>query len=468
MNRTFIRRSLVSGAALLCSLLFAAPSRAATTAAAAPARPNIILIMADDLGYETLGSYGSASYRTPRLDRLAAQGLQFSHCYSQPLCTPSRIQIMTGRYNVRNYTQFGDLLPKEKTFGNYLREKGYATCIAGKWQLGGDRHTVADFGFDRHCLWWLERRSQRYFEFGEFIVDRVARTGKPDEYGPNVINDYVLDFITQHAGKAQPFFCYYPMLLTHAPMSPTPRTILPADADKALKTKGRKAGPRAKADVATETADEDGERGGDPRYFPDMVAYMDELVGRVVDRLDALGIRDNTLLIFTGDNGTNTKVSSRMQDGSVIRGAKGRTTAAGMHVPLLISWPAVVKPGRIADSLVDFSDFLPTLCELAGYGPQEIPEGDGISLVPLLRGDRTGARDWSYCWYSSDGTKAKAAKFARTLRYKLYADGRFFDLEHDALEQQPLNGSSITVDLERIRTRLRGILDRYDVIEAAR
>jgi len=453
-------RTLILAAGFLATLL---PATAAPAA-----RPNIILIMADDLGYETLSCYGSASYRTPRLDRLAAEGLQFTYAYAQPLCTPSRLQIMTGKYNVRNYTQFGDMLPKEKTIGNHLRDRGYATAIVGKWQLGGDRATIAEFGFDRHCLWWLERRSPRYFEFGEFIVDRVPRAGKPGEYGPDAMNDYALAFISQHAGKPQPFFLYYPMLLTHAPMSPTPRTILTAESEKAPPKKSRPRTKEQRGAAATTAADGDGERGGDPRYFADMVGYMDELVGRVVDRLDALGIRDNTLLIFTGDNGTNTKVASRMQDGTVIQGAKGRTTEAGMRVPLLVSWPGVVAPGRIDDRLVDFSDVLPTLCELAGFGTKEMPPGDGISLAPLLRGDRTGGRDWSYCWYSSDGTPAKAAKFARTIRHKLYADGRFFDLAQDALEQSPLAPPQLTPELATVRTRLRGILDRYDEVEAAR
>jgi arylsulfatase A len=445
---------------VVCGFLFTLP---ATGSLCAASRPNVILIMADDLGYETLGCYGSASYRTPRLDRLASEGLLFSHAYAQPLCTPSRLQIMTGKYNVRNYTQFGDMLPKEKTIGNHLRDRGYSTAIAGKWQLGGDRTTIAEFGFDRYCLWWLERRSQRYFDFGEFIQDGVARTSKPGEYGPDVMNDYVLDFITQHAGKAQPFFCYYPMLLTHAPMSPTPKSVRTASDAAAPK---RKAARTKKSDGAADA--DDGERGGNPRYFPDMVAYMDELVGRVIDRLEKLGIRDNTLLIFTGDNGTNTKVVSRMKDGSLIEGAKGRTTEAGMHVPLLISWPAVVKPARIDDRLVDFTDFLPTFCQLAGLGPKEMPESDGISLLPLLQGEKAGARDWSYCWYSSDGAKAKAAKFARTIRYKLYADGRFFDLQRDSLEQHPLKDASVTAELGAVRTRLKTILDRYDAVEASR
>ena len=458
--RTLFRLCGVVGGGLLLASLSGATACAA--AASAPkSRPNIILILADDLGYEGLSCYGSASGQTPRLDRLAAQGLQFTHCYAQPLCTPSRLQLMTGSYNVRNYTQFGDMLPNEKTFGNYLRERGYATCIAGKWQLGGDRHTIAEFGFDLHLLWWLEKRTQRYRNVGDLIQDRAVRPGKPGEYGPDVVNDYVLEFITQQTKQGQPFFCYYPMMLPHAPMSPTPKS------DRA-KVEASAPMPKAPKAADGDAAADDGEKGGDPRYFPDMVNYMDGLVGRVVDRLDELGIRENTLLIFTGDNGTNTRVTTRMKDGSLIHGGKGRTTDAGTRVPLLISWPGVVQPGRVEDSLVDFTDFLPTLCQIAGYASSEIPKGDGISLLPLLRGDRTAARDWSYCWYSSDGTPAKARKYARTLRYKLYADGRFFDLAHDSLEKNPLPAAQITAALRPIHTRLKTILDRYDAIEAKR
>src|SRR5690606_6187989 len=121
-----------------CLLAFAFAGRATAAAATTgrPTPPNVILIMADDLGAEALGSYGAADYRTPHLDRLAAEGLRFTHCHSQPLCTPSRVQLMTGKYNVRNYTTFGRLDPGERTFGHDLRALGYATAIAGKWQLG--------------------------------------------------------------------------------------------------------------------------------------------------------------------------------------------------------------------------------------------------------------------------------------------------------------------------------------------
>lgn len=414
-----------------------AVSRAAEPAAS-PSRPNIVLILADDLGYEALSCYGSASYHTPNLDRLAASGMQFMHAYSQPVCTPSRIQLLTGQYNVRNYLRFGEMRPDEKTLGNFLQDRGYATCIAGKWQLGGDRNTIANFGFERYLLWWLEKKTWRYLNPGDFIQDGVTRHGRAGEYGPDVMCDYALNFIGEHAKQERPFFCFYPMMLTHAPFTPTPLST--------AKLKGR----------------------SDSQFFADMVFYMDRLVGRVMDKLDELGIRDNTILIFAGDNGTNDEVTSRMTDGSTIRGGKDKPTDAGTRVPLLISWPAVVKPAVIEDSLVDFSDFVPTLCEAAGYAPEELPAGDGISLMPLLHGDRSKARDWSYCWISPSGSKEKAVKFARTVRYKLYPDGRFYDLAQDVLETHPIATADLSDELRAVVARLQEILDRYAVVEAAR
>ena len=125
-------------------------------------QPNIILILADDLGYETLGANGGESYKTPNLDRLAATGMRFEHCHVQPLCTPTRVQLMTGMYNVRNYIDFGTIDPQATTFGNLLKNAGYATGIAGKWQLGRDKDLPQRFGFDEACLWQHTRRPPRY------------------------------------------------------------------------------------------------------------------------------------------------------------------------------------------------------------------------------------------------------------------------------------------------------------------
>jgi|GEM_PF-2152473 len=221
---------------------------------------------------------------------------------------------MTGQYNVRNYTHFGELPPSERTFGNDLREAGYASAIAGKWQLGKDRKLIDQFGFDEHYLWWLERKSWRYGNVGELIQNGEVLPGEKGEYGPDVLNHFVLDFMERHA--AEPFFVYYPMLLPHSPFVPTPNSAGSPDPQDA-----------------------------NPAYFKAMVEYTDELVGRVVDKLDALGLRENTLVIFIGDNGTNSDITSNMIDGRSIQGGKGTMTDAGTRVPMIVNWPGTAPAG---------------------------------------------------------------------------------------------------------------------------
>mgnify|MGYP006413551601 FL=1 len=160
--------------------------------------PNIVFIMADDLGYEGLSCNGSLSYSTPNLDKLAIDGMRFTHCYSQPVCTPTRVQIMTGRYNFRNYKQFGFLDLKEKTFGHYLHEAGYTNCIAGKWQLGNGIEAPFLEGFDEYCLWQIynnvageDMRGSRYadpklYRNGEVINNTAGK------FGPDLCTEFVL------------------------------------------------------------------------------------------------------------------------------------------------------------------------------------------------------------------------------------------------------------------------------------
>ncbi|HUX16493.1 MAG TPA: sulfatase-like hydrolase/transferase, partial [Phycisphaerae bacterium] len=193
--------------------------QAAVEPSAGGRKPNIVLIMADDLGYECIGADGGTSYKTPVLDGLAATGVRFERCYAQPLCTPTRVQLMTGIYNVRNYTHFGNMDPQQTTFANILKNAGYATCITGKWQLGKDANLPKRFGFDEACLWQHLRRPPRYANPGLEINGKAVDYSN-GEYGPDLVNAYALDFITRH--RQQPFFLYYPMILTHDPFQPTP------------------------------------------------------------------------------------------------------------------------------------------------------------------------------------------------------------------------------------------------------
>src|SRR2546427_7108439 len=302
-------------------------------------RPNIILILADDFGYECVGANGGKSYKTPALCRLARQGVRFEHCYAQLLCTPTRVQLMTGMYNVRNYVRFGYMDPGAVTFAQLLRKAGYRTCIAGKWQLEGGAGAPAHFGFDEHLLWHLTAQTPRY---ANPTLEKDGRQIEhhDGEYGPDIVSDFVRDFIRRN--KDGPFLVYYPMILTHPPFEPTPAS---ADWDP----KGRRA-PGGRLD---------------PKYFPDMVAHLDKLVGKISDLLDELGLAERTLLLFTSDNGTVKGISSRLGDREG-KGGKGEMTDAGTRVPLIATWRGVFPAGKVSTDLVDSTDFFPTILDAAG------------------------------------------------------------------------------------------------------
>lgn len=428
---------------LLCAATATTPIEAAGQGAQTR-KTNIILIMADDLGYETIGANGGTSYRTPALDRMAATGARFTHCYAQPLCTPTRVQLMTGQYNVRNYVMFDTLDPRATTFGNLLHQAGYATAIAGKWQLGRDPELPKKFGFDESCLWQHTRRPPRYANPG-LEINGVRKDYANGEYAPDLVNDYALDFITRK--KDGPFLLYYPMILTHDPYQPTPDS---PDWD-----------PKAIGEQVNRNV----------RHFGEMVTYMDKLIGKLVARLDALGIRDNTLILFLGDNGTGRGASSlmgetmggKMGDKS-IRGGKGTTTTYGMHVPLIANWPGKMVAGKVHSDLVDTTDFLPTLLEVAGAKPRAGLKLDGRSFLPQLRGKKGRPRDWIYSWYSPrqlPNTSLTVREFAFNDRYKRYRTGEFFDLGKDVEEKEPLKPASLKGEAAAAAKLLQKALDRY-------
>ncbi len=378
-------------------------------------QPNIIFIMADDLGYEGLSCYGSKSYSTPELDKLAETGIKFEYCYSTPLCTPTRVQLMTGKYNFRNYTEFGSLPPGEFTFGHLFQQAGYRTCVAGKWQLAGringtkyrgEGTLPEDAGFDEHCLWQVKDRGSRYWNP---IIQQNGelRTNLEGQYGPDVFCDYINDFVKRN--KSKPFFVYFPMALTHNPFVPTP--------DSQDKSRGL--------------------NNTDPKYFKDMVEYTDKLVGKIVRNLDELGLRENTMVIFTGDNGTNKHIETQMEN-CAIRGDKGETTDAGTHVPLIINWQGKISPGKICSDLIDFTDFFPTLADVANINLPDDEIFDGRSLLPQLFGEKGNPREWVFCSYQPKWGKWNPQRFVHAKKWKLYDDGRIINLENDPLEKNPV------------------------------
>ena len=405
---------------LLAGLLLA-------SAPAAERKPNVIVILADDLGAECLNSYGGTSYKTPNLSALAKSGIQFQNCFATPLCSPSRVELMTGRYGFRTgWTQLIESgtdeyfdPKKEKTFGSMMKEAGYATGLAGKWQLAQFRkhpNHVRDCGFDEYCCWsWFldGKRTGRYWDPSVW-QDGKERTDTEGNYGPDVFCEWVIDFIKRH--KDGPFFLYYPMVLVHNPFEPTPDS----------------AGDKKKK--------------GGAKDFPDMVAYMDKVVGKVLATLDELKLRENTLVLFTGDNGTTKGVPSKVGDRTVI-GGKSTMLDTGSHVPLIASWPGTTPAGKVLDDLVDFSDVVPTICELTGAKPPPNVPIDGRTFAPQLRGEKGKPREWIFVQLGNH-------RFARDQRWKLHANGKLFDVVADPNEEKPFAAGADPADGAAARAKL--------------
>jgi arylsulfatase A len=346
--------------------------------------PNVVIMLADDLGVECLSTYGGTSLKTPNIDKLANQGMRFTRCFSNPYCSPSRASLLTGRYPFKNgLTTVLDtkakediyLHPHQPSFARQLKQAGYATQLVGKWHLSLEHkhNTINQFGFDHYQAWRIfddqGEKTTRYWtpyllRDGTVIADKIK-----DRYGPDVDLEVYLNFIRSNAEKKQPFLAYYATCLPHFPWEPTPDS-----ADKSYRQpySGHK---------------------GDPKYFPDMVAYLDKHVGRIMQTLEKQGIADNTIVIFLADNGTDRDLVNTWSDGKKVTGGKGTLTDRGTHVPLMVRWPGRIKAGKTCDDLIDFSDLFPTLCELTG-APMPKAEIHGRSFAPQLLGKVSNPRWW--------------------------------------------------------------------------
>ncbi len=346
----------------------------AETLGKAPCRPNVVFILADDLGIGNVGCYGSDRYRTPHLDRLASEGTRFTHCYTASLCGPSRALLMSGRYAFRNGATNQDactnLDPREIVLPRLFRSAGYATACIGKWgQLPGE---PGDHGFDE----WLRfngsgvyanianDKPERYRENG------ADRTLDDAEYMPDVCQQRVLNFLRRH--RSQPFFVYYSLSHVHGRLQPTPD------------------GDPANTDL-----------------MADNIAYMDQLVGGVAAELDALGLGENTLVIFMGDNGTGKGQADRATiRGKALSGTKGTMLEGGGLVPMVARWTGRTPAGRVCDDLVDSTDLLTTFAELTGAALPNMTF-DGRSFGAQLQGRAAKPRTWIFnqlarMWYVRD------------------------------------------------------------------
>jgi len=403
-----------------------APMAKTSAQMAQPRRPNVILILADDVGVEAFHSYGG-EYATPNISRLASEGVTFDRAFSTPLCSPSRTRIMTARENAKNYAAFGYLDPRERTFGNLFRDAGYATGIVGKWQLSGNGFdgrvgiTPQAAGFDESLLWQLQAGTQKG---SRYWGPTLWRNGRPiiaeEGFGPDDMSDYALSFIEKN--KDRPFFLYYPLVLVHDPFVPTPDT---------LQAKGAK-----------------------PR-FGGMMAYMDKLVGQLTDKLRALGLDDDTLIVFTADNGTNRQITSS-RNGVAVSGGKGAPTLTGTHVPMVLRWPGHIAAGTRSAELFDFLDVMPTIAAAAGL---PAPTGiDGVSQWKVATGKAKRARETIFQHYAPQWVFAPA-RFVFDDSRKLYGDGRYVALDYDRDVETEFAPAAMTDAERRHRARLQAVLD---------
>ena len=399
------------------------------------ARPNVVLIMADDVGHEAFGAYGNRHYSTPRIDRLADEGVRFTHAYSHPACTPSRVALMTGKSNVRNYADFGVLLPGQYTIADLFEEAGYATAIAGKWQLHGSSTVAgvpAGAGFDTYCLWSTANTGDSRYWGPSIECDGEIIASTADDYGPDMFTDFLLEFI--ESNRDGPFFAYYPMVLPHAPFVPPPQSSCRGETYQC--------------------------------HYQEMVGRLDYNVGRIHDKLAELELLDTTLVFFTSDNGTPRHVASWFED-ELIYGDKRVPTDGGTRVPLIVRGPGSGggSGGRVLDDLVDFTDFLPTLADAAGVTLPEDNPLDGVSFWDRLQGREGRPREWIHTYYFSDPyvlefdtpSRTHEISYARDRRYKLYGTGELFDVSADRHEVHPLPGGD--EESRAARARLQAALD---------
>ncbi len=379
---------------------------------AVPEKPNILFIMADDVGDQAIGAYGGTSFATPRIDTLAEAGVRFRHAYSFPVCHPTRIAIMTGKYPFRSkYPEWGTFPKQEEAaaIGNALKEAGYATAVAGKWQLATLRDEPDHphrLGFDEYSVFgWHE--GPRYYQPMIYQNGKV-RTDVANRYGPDVYVEFLIDFMKRN--RDEPFFAYYPMALAHDVTDDIGEPV--------------PLGPQGHYDS-----------------YKNMVEGIDERVGRLVDTLDEMSLRERTLVLFTGDNGTPKSNYYTAQgdkllrekiyfeaDGVAVEGGKGEPIDAGTRVALIANWPGVLS-AQVVDDLVDFTDFLPTFVELAGGSKRR--GLDGVSFASRLTGQGAGPRKWAF-------TDHNGRRWVRNRRWKLYDDGRLYDMGQGREETEPV------------------------------
>jgi len=361
MNKSF--KNLLIG-------IFLVGLRFNATAVTTP--PNIIFILADDYGVGEVSAYGADNYKTPHIDQLARGGIRFTHAYTPSLCGPSRATILTGRYLFRtgatNQDATGQMSSAEIMTPKVLKAAGYVTTMIGKWgqlPLGPE-----DFGFDDYLhfqgsgvYWNTQAKGKTYKLNGQSIPLR------DNEYLPDLMHAHLVDFITKNHDR--PFYAYYSLSHVHTEILPTP--------DSAA---------------------------GSQDLYGDNVTYMDKLIGKLIAELERQHLREKTLIVFFGDNGTAEQRSNHATiGGRRLHGAKGSMLEGGSLEPLIVNWPGVSPAGRVCDDLIDSTDFLPTFAAVASAKLPANTVLDGHNFLPQIQGEKGQPRDWVFLqlanqWYT--------------------------------------------------------------------
>ena len=384
-------------------------------------RPNIVFILADDLGQGNLSCYGADHYRTPQIDRMASDGLRLTRFHTAPLCGPSRALIISGRYAFRtgatNQDACAEIATDELILPQMLRRAGYATGFVGKWgQLIGTAQAAGfkeSMTFRGSGVYWKPTDGEQTYE-----INGSARRLEDGEYMPELMQQHVLQFLKAH--RQHPFFLYYSLSHVHGELARTPLSA------------------KSPADL-----------------MADNLLWMDQQIGDLRQTLDELGLTNNTLLIFMGDNGTGKGQADRATiGGRPLEGAKGTLQDGGCLVPLICCWPGQIPAGRVSPQLLDSTDLLPTFTALAQGSIEKTTLIDGRSFEWLMRGREPGAgeqREWVFCQLARKW-------FVRNDGWKLDETGKLFDLSAAPFSEQLTEVDGESAAATAARTQLSAVL----------
>ncbi|MEX2382189.1 MAG: sulfatase [Opitutales bacterium] len=450
--------------------------------------PNILFIIADDLGSMDIGPYNPGSfYETPHLDEFARSGLTFRFGYgSNPVCSPTRFSIMTGKYPSRHDatnwftgTRSGRFDPApmnssmpadEFTIAEALKEGGYATYFAGKWHLGADPDLWPEKqGFDINKGGWTAGSPSAHGGGGYFSPYNNPRLsdGPEGEFLTDRLAEETVQFLRSRKDEEEPFFAYLSFYQVHTPLQ------APEELVRKYEAKAERLG----LDQLDAFGEEEQVWPTDnPRrvrvvqshpVYAAMVESMDAAVGRVLFELDELGLSDNTIVIFTSDDGGLATSEGHPTSNLPLRGGKGWVYEGGLQVPLILRWPGVTAEGSTTDQPVMNTDFYPTFIEAAGLPLRNDQHLDGVSLLPMLRGEGTPERDglfWHYPHYSNQGGfPGGAVQIDGWKLIERYEDGRvhLYNLRDDIEEQNDL-AEEYPERVERMRERLHAWYTEVD------